>query len=242
MTDVFRKAMPHGPLVEVLPDLFVVTGTMQLALGAIGFPRNMTVLRHQGELTLFNSVRLSSDGEKELAALGNVRHVVRLGAFHGADDAYYLHRYDPTFWAPDGTPLRIRPKNGEVQRFTHGMRPPFAPGGEVFVFQDTRLPEAAVRLPLGAGLLLVCDSVGNFRSLEGFSRLARLLMSGSIGPCTVASSTWRRQMRKKGGPPLRADFERLLTLEFDGVVPAHGEVILKGARDALRTSFAQLWS
>jgi hypothetical protein len=62
--------MPHGALVEIVPDLFVVTATLRLALGAIAFPRNMTILRHQAELTLFNSVRLTSDGEKALAALG----------------------------------------------------------------------------------------------------------------------------------------------------------------------------
>jgi hypothetical protein len=122
------------------------------------------------------------------------------------------------------------------------MRPPFAPDCEVFLFQDTRLPEAAVRLPRGNGLLLVCDSVGNFRSADGFSTLARLLMPGGVAPCTVASSTWRRQMQKRGGPPLRADFERLLALEFDGLVPAHGDVMLTGARDALSISVAQLWN
>lgn len=103
MSDTFRTALPHGPLVEIVPDLFVVTGTFRIALGAIGFPRNMTVLRRGHELTLFNTVRLTTEAERELAALGEVRHVVRLGAFHGADDGYYLHRYDPTFWVQDSS-------------------------------------------------------------------------------------------------------------------------------------------
>lgn len=242
MPGVFPRALPHGPLVEVLPDLFVVTGTFQLAFGAIAFPRNMTILRHGSELTLFNSVRLTSDGEKELAALGDIRHVVRLGAFHGVDDAYYLDRYRPAFWLPDKTQVPSRLKGLAAQTLTHGMRPAFAPHSEVFLFQDTRLPEAVVRLPHGTGLLLVCDSVGNFRSTEGFSALARLLMPGGVAPCTVASSTWRRQMRKRGGPSLRGDFERLLSLDFDGLVPAHGDVMLTGARDALSKSVAQLWN
>jgi hypothetical protein len=242
MPGLFPRALPHGPLVEILPDLFVVTGTFRLALGAIAFPRNMTILRHQGELTVFNSVRLTSDGEKALATLGEVRHVVRLGAFHGVDDAYYLDRYRPTFWLPDKTRLPARLGRSATHSLTHGMRPPFAPDCEVFLFQDTRLSEAVLRLPRGNGLLLVCDSVGNFRSTDGFSALARLLMPGGVAPCTVASSTWRRQMQKKGGPSLRADFERLLALEFDGLVPAHGDVMLTGAKDALSRSVAQLWN
>jgi hypothetical protein len=241
MPDTFPRALPHGSLIEVLPDLFVVTGTFRIALGAIGFPRNMTVLRRQGELTLFNTVRLSAEGERELAALGHVRHIVRLGAFHGADDAYYLHRYDPTFWVPEKTKVPLRLTSGPVQSLTHGMRPPFAPDSEVFLFQDTRLPEAAVRLPRRDGLLLVCDSVGNFRSMAGFSRLARLLMPGSVGECTAASSIWLKQMRKKRGPSLRDDFQRLLALDFDGLVPAHGDVVLTGAKAALTKSVAQTW-
>lgn len=121
------------------------------------------------------------------------------------------------------------------------MRPPFAPDSEVFLFQDPRLPEAAMRMPRRDGLLLVCDSVGNFRSTEGFSRLACLLMAGSVGECTVASSVWLKQMRKKRGPSLRHDFERLLALDFDGLVPAHGDVVLTGAKAALRRSIAQTW-
>jgi hypothetical protein len=242
MPDVFPRALPHGPLVEVLPDLFVVTGTFRLACGVIAFPRNMTILRRHRELTLFNSVRLTSDGEKALAALGEVRHVVRLGAFHGIDDAYYLNRYEPAFWLPEGTQVPSRLAKWTAQSLTHGMRPPFAPDGEAFLFRDTRRPEAVVKLPYANGLLLVCDSVGNFRSTDGFSALARLLMPGGVAPCTVASSTWRRQMRKRGGPSLRGDFERLLALDFDGLVPAHGDVMLAGARDALSRSVARLWS
>jgi hypothetical protein len=242
MPDAFPRALPHGPLVEILPDVFVVTGTFRLAFGALGFPRNMTVLRRGGELTLVNTVRLSADGEKELAKLGDVRYVVRLGAFHGADDGYYLDRYDATYWAPEKTCVRLPSKRAKVRDLTHGMRPPFAPEGEVFLFQDTRLPEAALRLPERDGLLLVCDAVGNFRSLDGFSRLGRLLMKSSLGECTVASSLWLRQMRKKGGPSLRGDFERLLALDFDGLVPAHGDAMLTGARDALRKSVVRLWN
>ena len=43
MPRAFPRALPHGPLVEVLPDLFVVTGTFRMALGAIAFPRNMAI-------------------------------------------------------------------------------------------------------------------------------------------------------------------------------------------------------
>lgn len=34
----------------------------------------------------------------------------------------------------------------------------------------------------------------------------------------------------------------LLALEFDGLVPAHGDAMLTGARDTLSRSVAQLWN
>src|SRR5688572_6827527 len=87
----FLPAMPHGPITEVFPDVFVVEGGFQFAPG-VRITRNMTVVRQGDELTIINSVRLTPDGEAELEKLGRVKHVVRIGAFHGADDPYYVDR------------------------------------------------------------------------------------------------------------------------------------------------------
>ena len=97
----FPAAMPHGPITEVFPDVFFVTGTMRGEFfGTMWqFSRNMTIVRDGRDLTLVNSVRLSPDGLAQLDKLGTVKNVVRLGDMHGLDDAFYVDRYRATFWA-----------------------------------------------------------------------------------------------------------------------------------------------
>ena len=86
--------MPHGDIEEVFPDVFFVMGTTRPNFGGANFQfsRNMTIARDKGALTLINTVRLDEDGLAHLDDLGNVEHVVKLGAFHGIDDAFYLER------------------------------------------------------------------------------------------------------------------------------------------------------
>jgi hypothetical protein len=161
--------------------------------------------------------------------LGAIRHVVRLGAFHGLDDPYYLKRYAPTFWraaglkAPPGTDL------------TAGMKPDFAPSATVFSFERTKLPELALRLPIGRGVLVVCDSITNNVSPEGFSPLLRWLgpKDRSSERCRIGSDAWLKRMQVSSGPHLRDDYARLLMLEFDCLLPAHGEFVRSGAKEAL---------
>ncbi len=70
--DQLPPALPHGPLEEMFPDVFFVTGMMKtvLANAPWQFNRNMTVVRDGDALTLINSVRLNDAGLLELDALG----------------------------------------------------------------------------------------------------------------------------------------------------------------------------
>ena len=94
----YHNLMPHGAITEVFPDIFSVTGTMENEFfGSMWkFSRNMTVVRENGELTIFNSVRLSDDGLQKLLALGKIKNVVRLGDMHGVDAVSYTHLTLPT--------------------------------------------------------------------------------------------------------------------------------------------------
>ena len=129
----FPPALPHGALTEVFQNVFVVTGSFRFGPG-LTITRNMTVVREGGELTIVNSVRLTPQGESELAKLGIVKHLVRLGAFHGADDPYYKNRYKPTLWAPPNTRHKaelttdreLKPGSSPIKNskiFRHGSNP-----------------------------------------------------------------------------------------------------------------------
>src|ERR1041384_7554290 len=97
-----RPAMPHGSLEEVFPDVFVVRSSFRAGAG-VTFERNMTVLRQGGGVVILRSARRSDAGEAGLAKLGKVTHVVRVAAFHGADDPYYVERFGATLWGAPGT-------------------------------------------------------------------------------------------------------------------------------------------
>ena len=89
----------HDPIEQVAEDLFLVRGCVKLnALMTI--TRNMVVVRHGGDLTLVDPIRLDATEEARLRSLGEVRRVVRLGPFHGMDDRYFLDTFGAEYWTP----------------------------------------------------------------------------------------------------------------------------------------------
>jgi hypothetical protein len=94
-------------------------------------------------------------GLRQLDALGDVRHLVRLGAFHGRDDPFYRERYGATLWA---LPDAVSPDGRAADRTLAAGEPFPAHGGQVFVFTTARFPEAAVLLPQEGGILVTCDA------------------------------------------------------------------------------------
>jgi hypothetical protein len=223
----FRPAYPHGAFEEVFPNVFFLRGQLRLGLG-VSITRNMVVVRQGDELVLVNSVRLTETGEQELERLGKVRHLVRLGFAHGADDAYFVHRYAPTFWAPEG------------QRHAAGLAPDHAlregqsplEGASVFSFASGKFPEAVLLLAQEGGIAIPCDSYQNWTSFDGCSSLAKLMLRAMrFGP-TLIGGPWAKYM----GPAVRKDFEVLLEREFSHLLPAHGEPLRDTAREGLRVA------
>ncbi len=238
----FQPALPHGELREVLPDTFLVTGTVKLPGSMpLRFSRNMTVVREGERLVLVNSVRLDEAGLAALDRLGKVTDVVRLAGFHGMDDPFYKDRYGAKVWALRG------------QRYTAG----FAPTGEPYFTADVEM-DAATPLPLGGARLYVIDSTppegillldrsGGIaiagdclqhwhQSDAYFSWLARIVMPmmGFIRPHNVGPA-WLKQAK-----PSRAQLRGILDLPFANVLPSHGAPVLGGARDRYRPAIERV--
>jgi hypothetical protein len=86
------------------------------------------------------------------------------------------------------------------------------------------------------GVLLTCDALQYYGTLERHSIIAKLAMPLMgfrrrlmIGPL------WLKYMTKEGGS-MRPDFERLAELEFDALIAAHGIPLMSGAKDATRAA------
>jgi len=219
---------PHGKLDEILPDVFVVTGSFPMA-PLMSIPRNMIVLRTGAELTVINAVRLTAEGERELEGLGTVRHVVRLGLFHTTDLPYYRERFSPTFWAPD--------PNAQSERLVDGAKGPVE-GTRVFTFQGGTEAEAALIVERSGGNLLVtCDSIQNWVDVRGSSFVGGLVARamGFVTPAKIGP-IWLKKMT--GGRPaaLGPDFDRLLAQDFSHLVAGHGVMLRDDAKAAIARS------
>ncbi|MEZ4221660.1 MAG: hypothetical protein R3B13_12085 [Polyangiaceae bacterium] len=225
MTD-FPKALPHGPLTEVFTDVFVVTGSFRPG-ALMQFPRNMVVLREGKELSVINSVRLDDETETKLNELGTVKHVVKIGAFHGMDDPYYRSRFSAKFWALPKTRFQGDLRADEDLSDTHK---PFA--ARVFAFENVRRPEGALLVDRAGGVLVTCDSVQNWTDMEGCSFLARLVMrpAGFMGKAKFGPF-WLKAQKRKDGRDIADDYRRLGALQFAHLIGGHGSV-LKGEAKA----------
>jgi hypothetical protein len=221
----FRPAAKHGPITEIFPDVFFVTGGFGFGPG-LSITRNMTIVRQKDELVLINSVRLGEEGEKELEKLGKVKHVIRTGFFHGADDPYFKHRYDATLWAA--------PKTGDGYEVLDNQHSPLSKA-QVFEFHEGKRPEVAVLLDRDGGILVPCDSYQNWTTFEGCSFIGGIMMRMmGFGP-TLIGGPWTKAM----GQGVRADFDRLLEMPFQHLVPAHGTVLKDDAKPGLKTAISK---
>jgi hypothetical protein len=221
-------AWPHGKLQRAFSEVFYVVGTNKTRHDGVDLQtsRTMTVLRQDRELTLLNTVRLSEEGLRELDALGGVRHVVRLGAFHGRDDRFYRDRYGATLWALPG----VATPEGQTADRELAAGESLPGDGAVFVFTSARFPEAAVLVPSDGGVLITCDAVQNWTHIDPFfseETAALFVAQGLIGAANIPS-TWRAACR-----PDVADFRRLAALPFRHLITGHGEPLRDDAKRLL---------
>jgi hypothetical protein len=219
---------PHDPIEAIQPDVFLVRGCIKMnALMTI--TRNMAIVRHAGELTLVDPIRLSTAEEKRLDALGAVKRILRLGPLHGVDDPYYVERYGAELWAPGPSQAYPEPKPTRV--FDAATELPF-PDAQIFCFQGLKQPEAALLLRRGTGLLITCDAIQNYGDYRFNNLPARLLMPFIGFPkTTIVGPIWVKMMTPEGGN-LASEFRRLLELDFDQLLSAHGSLLETGAHAA----------
>lgn len=233
-----HPALPHGPIREVLPDVFFVTGTRKGEfLGASWhFSRNMTILRHGGELAIINSVRLTEEGLAELNSLGRVRYLIRIGSLHGIDDPFYLRRYSPQYWSFPGAPEEGLPDPDHP--LGDGIAGPF-PETEFFEFKHSKMPEFILRLERHNGVLIACDALQNWREPDEYfnqESIAMMTQMDFFVPANVGP-VWRQL--NEPGPE---DFLRLGKLEFSHALCGHGQPLLDTAREEYLQTFARLFN
>lgn len=236
MTD-FPPQLPHGKIQEIFPDVFFVMGQTRPEFGGKSwqFSRSMTVIRDGDALTLVNTLRLDDEGLARLDQLGSVKNLVKLGSFHGRDDAFYADRYGATLWSFSGMEHERGVKTD--RELVPGQAGP-CPDASVFVFETSAVPEGLLVLDRHGGMLISCDSLQNWSGPdEHFDEPSAAMMAaqGFFRPANVGPG-WRNAAQ-----PQSRDFERLRELNFRHLFSAHGAPLLDGAHEALSTTFDELF-
>lgn len=228
------EVLSHGPLERVFPEVYVLKGMIRTS-GADPwqFSRNMTVVREGDALTLINSIRLDDGGLAALDALGTVTNLVKLGSYHGRDDAFYLQRHpDALMWAPP------RMTHDRAVTTDRELGPGSVPvrDAELFVFETPSNVEAILRLDREGGILIPCDSLQNWEEPDAFfSERTKPQMKNFYGRATFGFG-WLKHAK-----PQASDFERLLRLEFRHLLPSHGTPLLDEAKTAVQETYTRVF-
>jgi hypothetical protein len=227
-----------GTLEQVFEDVWWAWGTTRFAPGIL-FPRSMAIVRERGELVVFHPVLMPPAEQARIEALGPIRHIVRLGAFHGMDDPAYVQRYSPTTWAPPGVDLAPGVK---IDQPLHPGGPLPLAGATLLSFASSRTPEMALHLPRHGGVLFTCDSVQNWENTRGCSLLGGLMsrMMGFRGRACIGPG-WRRFSEPRDGQGFAPTFAQLLALDFRHALGGHGPPMRDTARDDLRAQVQRLY-
>lgn len=228
MTD-YAAPCPHDPIAEIAPDIYMVRGSMRMN-PLVRISRNMGIIRHDGELTLVNPIRLSPAGEAELRALGNVRRIMRLGSLHGIDDQYYVDQFNAQMWRQPGGDAYKDPQPHTLLSEQTAL--PF-PDAELFCFDKITQPECALLINREGGILFTCDGIqyyGDYRNITFYMRWIMPFMGFPKG--MIIGPFWLKALVPEG-ESLKSEFERLLNWKFDKLLSAHGSLLESGAHAAV---------
>lgn len=237
----YPKALPHDPLQQIADDLFVVHGCVQL-LPIARITRNMTVVRHDGELTLINAVRMDEAGLRSLEALGTVSHVLRLGPLHGMDDAFYVEHYQADFWSFTGGTTYTNPTITRPLADSGAL--PF-PNASILAFNHMTESEGVIHLERAKGVLITCDAIQSYSvpphmPYTGWLAKRLLPLLGFTNE-TIIGPIWLKKM-VTDLEGIKSDFERLLSRDFDQLISGHGTFVAQGAHAEVEQAFAKAFS
>jgi hypothetical protein len=234
----YAPVYAHDSIEEIIPDIFMVRGCIQMN-PLMRISRNMAIIRHDGELTLVNPIRLDESGEAQLSTLGEIARILRLGPMHGIDDPYYIDRFSAELWAQDES--RSYPEPKPDRRISAASTLPF-PDASLFCFEGLTQHESALLIDWEGGILLTCDAIQHYGDYRHNSWIARMVMPFIGFPkTTIVGPMWLEAMTPKGAS-LESEFRRLLELDFRHLLSAHGSYLPDLAHTSVEAAVERAFS
>lgn len=224
----YAPATIQDPLVEIFKDVYLLRGSIRIA-PLLQMNRNMIVVRDGTELSIINAVRLNEDNLKILNTLGHVKNVIRLGDFHGLDDQFYIDTYQAEFWSQQAH--TVYPELIPSKIINQSTNSPIH-NSQFFIFESAKYPEAALLLKKQQ-LLITTDSVqywSDWKYVSPLSKFFLFLMGFRLK--LFIGVAWVKKVSKQKNS-LKNDFSKLLELDFNSLVAAHGNVLKDTAKNEL---------
>ena len=224
----YAAATAQDSIVEIFPDVYLLRGSIRIA-SMMQMNRNMLIVKQGQDLILINAVRLNDQGLKQLEQLGSVKHVIRLGDFHGLDDQFYLDQYQPEFWSQAGhaTYPNLIPQHVIDKNTVSPIK-----DSQFFIYASAKYPEAALLLQ-DHQLLITTDSVqywDDWKYMSFLSKIILYVMGFRLG--LFIGGPWIKKVSTQKNS-LKVDFEQLLKLDFIHLIAAHGSVLKNTAKTEL---------
>ena len=236
----FPAALPHDHPKQIADNLFVVHGCVQPNRIA-RFTRNMAIIREGSQLTLINPVRMDEAGLNSLDKLGEVKHILRLGPFHGMDDPFYMDRYQAEFWSFEGGTTYTTPKIDRVLSEDGPL--PFS-NAKLVALKYMREPEGIILLEGSPGILLTCDCIQSYANppYTPHTNLFSKILMPLIGfPRKTLIGPFWMKLLVEDQIKIKAEFERVLALNFDQLLSAHGTFVPQDAHAEVQRAFEKMF-
>ncbi len=219
----YFKLFPHSDLQEVLPNIFVVTGSMKI-FGLFQYSRTMTILRDGEVLALVNPVRVNDRVLNEIQKMGKIKHLLKIGQLHNVDVPFYMDKFSPDLWVN-----KDDPSIGDYQPkayFDDYNEIPIL-NCKVKTIVDSKIKESFLVTPANGGCLHSCDAFVNMGVDSNHNWLTAKLSKFLPDP-TYIGPNWIKMAK-----PPEASMKAVLNYDFENFIPAHGQPILGGAKDKI---------
>lgn len=205
----------------------------------------MTVIRRSdNSLVLISTIKIDSELDRQLKALGTVRYLVAPNLFHYLylSHCQQIHPQAVTI-APPG--LASKQPNLKIDKILTLDRTELDTELEYVLFAGFRVfvpPKIAVVNEVvfyhpSSKTLIITDSAFNFdRSFPLVTQLAARV----IGSYKVLKPSWLEKIAIQDKHLLRKSIERILTWDFQRIIMAHGQIVDSDAKQQLSAGYRWL--
>ncbi|WP_085973974.1 MULTISPECIES: SDR family oxidoreductase [Bradyrhizobium] len=239
----FDRAVSTATLTRVTDDIWIADDAPINAAGLV-LPIRMTVIRlSNGDLVLHSPVRYSPALRAELECLGQIKFLVAPNVAHWM----FLPAWQRHF--PQAATFAARGLSARKQVREAGLRIDRELGGTTPEEWSSELETITVNAPMFSEVeifdkrsrtLILTDLVQNLESQDRpVSEQAAVNLLGIAKPDGKAP-IYLRLLLRLGGRSVQAAAERLVSLEPERVIFAHGDWFRAGATEQLRRSLRWL--